>query len=179
MDKKILAIAAVFCLDLVFILMTGGMFRSEDPIAAAHSPNLQPITAENIDNQKADSNSKASEEATNLVPDRKSTDFDRLNRGTSSTTGSLIKPARKSTRKRPAFQANVHDQSGDQFVDTVILVKHRRDDQNDADHALSVDHPKSRSDTNGKSVKKRSVFSRTVTVVKKPYEWTKSLISKL
>lgn len=181
MNKKILAIAVVFCLDLAFIVMIGGMFQQAEPMEVAVSHRSLPSgISENAKYPKAAPDTDASEDA---AVDDPALTFQGIARS-NTVRAAASNPLRSETRqnrgirpKRPAFDYDERYQSAEPLRDTIILVKRNRVANGDQKDPRAVRDPNEKAAE--RPEKKRSIFSRAVPVVKKPYDWMKSLVSRL
>jgi len=174
MGKKIVLIAVVICLDLAFIMvMRDGNWAdlSQSVETQVIGPALterktairQPATVANQPEQPIGDDKVA------MVP-----------RPTNPKKPVLNGATRKDYAPRKALtrpeQFPAYDQAPETYTDTIILYERAGYVRDDEPVAVTA---KATKNSNNVNQKKRSFFGRSLPVVKKPYQWIKTLITKL
>lgn len=165
MGKKVFLIAVVICLDLAFILMMrddngADRSRSIEPPAAR-----QPIPITDQPEQPISDDRVAADE------DQPRTA--RLSRSVSDKVPRKAYASQK-VQNRPA-----EDRAPEKFTDTIIWYERASYVHDDEPDRVAVTAAKTTRNNDNASQKKRSFFDRALPVVKKPYRWVKTLVTKL
>lgn len=174
MDKKILAIAVVFCLDLVFIFYAGGMFYSVEPEDSVHLGSLsqtsypKEFSGAGVPDSSRDTSAVVSNDRNELL----------RTRNVAAPLPPVSGRSRVSRTSRRSSPTDVGKQDAELFTDTIILIKRSKIHDENAQSRPAKHYPANKT-TSDNGPKKRSVFSRALPVAKKPYDWMKSLVSKL
>ena len=175
MDKKVWAIAGVFCLQLGATWFFGGGLRSEEVAEAV--PPSQTYTAHilrNIYSRRAPQVVEPAEagSVSAIAPQKVRARRDRPFKEVRPTTfqARYIKP------KLPPATAVAENQP--KFVDTVIVVKRANYTVNER-ASLKLVEPKPVAAMAEIKPKKKAFLSRALHVIKKPYDLIKTMVSKL
>ena len=183
MVRKIAIILFIICLDIAFILVVRGDFQ---PMRLAEVANLEAITSFGELDQISVAPPRLDEidlgaYETETVNPAGASDPRPLRREFTLTAHVKAKPSRsKRPAQKPAFALYASNERFEGFTDTVIWYdKPGGDKRADTDRTMTV-VPTATSEVDLLPVKrKRSIFSKAVPIMKKPYDWLKELASEL
>lgn len=171
MDIKVVAIAAIFCLDLAFIFLTRLSLQYEEFATAVVPPPTQAIAAPA---RPVAAHEAPPDRPASVQPDT-AVEPDNFKRVAAKRNGQFISQVR--VPRRAPRRATIVTATAAPFRDTVIYVRHadgrREVSGSPADAATRPTKPIEM------KRKKPSVFKRALPVIKKPYTWLKSLVSKI
>jgi hypothetical protein len=170
MDRRVVVIAFVICLDLAFILLMRGSGETVDALKPIPPPTVEPVNIP-LETEVAETTNDVSPRT---IAARKNRDLARIARRPETVHNfPTARRAASRARRTPAVPAA-------EFKDTIIWIQpaaYVRAEQPSRRPVTSSSREKPHSVLYAK--KKRSIFSRTVPVVKKPYQWLKALALKL
>jgi hypothetical protein len=183
MVRKIAIILFIICLDIAFILIVRGDFQ---PMRLAEVANLEAITSFGDLDQSAVAPPRLDEidlgvYETRPINSAHASDPRPLRREFTLTAHVKAKPSRsKRPARKPAFASYTSNEPFAGFTDTVIWYdKPGGDRRAGSDRTMAV-VPTVAIDVDLLPAKrKRSIFSKAVPIMRKPYDWLRELASEL
>lgn len=173
MKHLVLGIIIVFCLQLGYVAYTAinsplGELAAVDEIATGAAPIADPEPAADLSSEDADSNSYRSEteKIRSASEPRKNKHFAGINEVSNSEVGKL--PVSRTVNRRPQFAASRKS------LETKIVIEYPQVipvERESANYQLSARIIQ--------SSKKRSLISKSFSILKKPYDWAKALGSRI
>lgn len=165
MGKKVFLIAVVICLDLAFILIMrddnwADRSQSTEPPATRHPIPIAYQPEQPINDDRVAVDEDQSRTAS-------------LRRSVSNEAPRKAYPLRK-IQNRPA-----ENRALEKFTDTIIWYERANYVRDDEPDRVAVTTGKTTKKSDNASQKKKSFFDRALPVVKKPYQWVKTLVTKL
>ena len=183
MVRKIAVIFFIICLDIAFILIIRGDFQPMRDIEVA---SLEAVSSfESFDTISVEPPLLDEAEPDSMEIQQK--DWERATRySLLPQTLSQAQPARvrtfhaKRLRKRPNLDLYAANEPFEEFKDTIIWYKHAGDERKiERDRMIDVMPTAAYQEDTIPVRRKRSVISKALPIVKKPYDWLKELASEL
>jgi hypothetical protein len=181
MGKKIVLIAVVICLDLAFIMIMrdGGKLvdlsqsietPAVDPALTTRKPAFRQTIPVTSKPEQPMSDERAAIDESQVRPAR-------LKRSVSDEVSRKAYLFRKTQNRPERFPA--YDRAPEKFTDTIIWYERASYGRDDGPERVAVTTTKATKDGDNVNRKKKSLLDRALPVVKKPYQWIKSLVTKL
>lgn len=165
MRKLILGIAGIVVLDLAFIF---ALIGTDDSIELAAVAPPRPASRQLPQFPQVPIIDSAPVEETDIGVPAKPVRNSALSKDYSTKT---------SIRTKAAFDNVRNETPSPNFKDTIIFYQGPDRENSRLDGSVAIIPPKATSDEPVR--KKRNVFSRAFSITKKPYDWVKSIASKL